>query len=257
MTSNLQFGDWLSDDETQEFDPYGLVPSAEEAALEALEPENEPDRLDALMVRAAGGDAARDGGELGFLLAEALDREPCDGRREKVTLKVRVPMSAPASFPEDDPYCRPFTLDEARATLASGGDTKKAKVLMTYLPDPGLFDEDYRPLGRSQAIVAEIKGRIVHLFLQHRPGDGKRRAGWRIISIMVEHEAAVAQRVPFDFGKYGIRVGAKVNKPVTGVVEAVYPNFAYIRTRWDERVIVYPGDLAAAPEKSTKGVAKL
>lgn len=230
MEKTPQFGTHLSDDDVQEFDPYGLVPSAEESVLENMEPEpDEDDEEETISPGAKRCVAERKAAETFSL--ERLEPEDEEEKREKITLAVRMPMTAPASFPEANPYNRPFTEKEAYAVLRSGG-IKNAKVEGTYIPDPDLFDERFRSLGESQAVVVQIQGRHLHLFLQHRAGDGKRRPGWRIIKALVEHDIVMGRSAPFDFAKYGCyKVGAKIDRPVTGTVEAVYPNFAYVRAR--------------------------
>ena len=238
MTKNPHFGTWPSDEETQEFDPYSLVPSVEETALENMEPE--PDNGDD-DEETSSPNTKRYAAER--IAAETFSLEPEEEKREKITLAVRVPMTAPTSFPERYPYSRPFTKKEAYAVLRSGG-IKNAKVEGTYIPDPDLFDERFRSLGGSQAIVVQIQGRHLHFFLQYRAGDGARRSGWRIIKTLVEHDVAMGRSVPFDFAKYGYKVGAKVSKPVSGTVVAINDYFARVQTKHGEIVTVYPGQLA-------------
>ena len=144
--ANPCFGKWQVEDDVNETDVFGVVPSAEEEALKRLD---------------AGGkvrEIRRQGQQL-----------------EKLIFKVKNLFSGPEGSAGADTYRRPFSKGEAAEILHNAG-LCDLNVFSTYLSrwaGCGYYD----PIGFSQVIVVGRDKKEAELYLRYET----RMVGWRVV----------------------------------------------------------------------------
>lgn len=146
--ANPCFGKWATEDDVNEPDIFGVVPSAEEEALKRMEK------------RAKVREIKR------------YVRQP-----EKLVISVKKLFSGPKSYTEKDPYGRPFTRLEAME-IATNAGLKDVRIVGAYLSGwagCGYYD----PFGQSQVIVAACGAEKIELYLQYI----YKQKRWRVVRV--------------------------------------------------------------------------